>query len=358
MPFVSKAQKGWMYAHHQDMAEKWQEHTPKGKKLPEHVGDKPKHKKTALDYFTDLAVGESLAVKLARDLRLDPSLVHDLAARSGASTASFVDTAYQAPGPFVSLLKAASDQGADLPALYQGFLRTSGVKMDKTAGLASNDATLALTGGLSAPFATDTGNRTEAFGRGSLMGMGGTIGAQLGHGLGVSLGGQDAVPMAGGTPKQVLIRQLATLVGGGAGVLGTRALLGKPSWKKPKEEPKVANDMLVKVAEIIQRGMRKKAAAKTMVSFLDTLAARLPLTKAAGVRSIQKDVSAGRPLAQAIKQAYPTLTGEQRGILAHKLCSLACKQAGEGCPAGMRTESRKNWSGPAHAGAAQMHAMS
>lgn len=41
MPFVSKAQRGWMYANEPEMAKKWQAHTPKGKKLPEHVAKKP-----------------------------------------------------------------------------------------------------------------------------------------------------------------------------------------------------------------------------------------------------------------------------------------------------------------------------
>ena len=42
MPFKSKAQRRWMYANDPKMAEKWEEHTPKGAKLPE----KKKKKKT------------------------------------------------------------------------------------------------------------------------------------------------------------------------------------------------------------------------------------------------------------------------------------------------------------------------
>lgn len=37
MPFKSKAQRAWMYANKPEMAEEWQEHTPKGKKLPKKV---------------------------------------------------------------------------------------------------------------------------------------------------------------------------------------------------------------------------------------------------------------------------------------------------------------------------------
>ncbi|MFA5037297.1 MAG: hypothetical protein WC479_08990 [Candidatus Izemoplasmatales bacterium] len=40
MPFKSQAQRAWMHIHHPEMAKKWEEHTQKGKKLPEHVEDK------------------------------------------------------------------------------------------------------------------------------------------------------------------------------------------------------------------------------------------------------------------------------------------------------------------------------
>lgn len=37
MPFVSQAQRKWMYANKPKMAKEWEEHTSEGKKLPEHV---------------------------------------------------------------------------------------------------------------------------------------------------------------------------------------------------------------------------------------------------------------------------------------------------------------------------------
>jgi hypothetical protein len=37
MPFKSKAQARFMYAKHPEMAERWQEHTPDMKDLPEKV---------------------------------------------------------------------------------------------------------------------------------------------------------------------------------------------------------------------------------------------------------------------------------------------------------------------------------
>lgn len=37
-PFVSEAQRAWMHANHPQMAERWEKHTPKGKKLPKRKG--------------------------------------------------------------------------------------------------------------------------------------------------------------------------------------------------------------------------------------------------------------------------------------------------------------------------------
>jgi len=45
MPFSSQAQRAYLYIHHPDIAERWSKETPKGKKLPKHVGDKPNKRK-------------------------------------------------------------------------------------------------------------------------------------------------------------------------------------------------------------------------------------------------------------------------------------------------------------------------
>lgn len=37
MPFVSQNQRAFMHIHHPKIADRWEEHTPKGKKLPKHV---------------------------------------------------------------------------------------------------------------------------------------------------------------------------------------------------------------------------------------------------------------------------------------------------------------------------------
>lgn len=38
MPFKSKKQRGWMHANEPEMAKRWEDETPKGRKLPERAG--------------------------------------------------------------------------------------------------------------------------------------------------------------------------------------------------------------------------------------------------------------------------------------------------------------------------------
>lgn len=45
MPFKSKAQMGWMFANHPEMAKRWAEHTPNIKRLPEKVHKKLRKKR-------------------------------------------------------------------------------------------------------------------------------------------------------------------------------------------------------------------------------------------------------------------------------------------------------------------------
>ena len=45
MPFKSQSQRKWMYANDPKMAARWEEETPKGKKLPKKVKKKKRGKK-------------------------------------------------------------------------------------------------------------------------------------------------------------------------------------------------------------------------------------------------------------------------------------------------------------------------
>ena len=55
MPFVSQAQRGYMYAKHPELAKEFESATPKGKKLPYHV----KGKSTAKGIFNGLKGGSN-----------------------------------------------------------------------------------------------------------------------------------------------------------------------------------------------------------------------------------------------------------------------------------------------------------
>ena len=45
VPMLSKAMRAWMWANKPEMAKEFEAHTPKGKKLPEHVKKKKAKKK-------------------------------------------------------------------------------------------------------------------------------------------------------------------------------------------------------------------------------------------------------------------------------------------------------------------------
>lgn len=45
MPMKSKAQRAYLHIHEPEVASEFEKHTPKGKKLPEHVKKKAKAKK-------------------------------------------------------------------------------------------------------------------------------------------------------------------------------------------------------------------------------------------------------------------------------------------------------------------------
>jgi hypothetical protein len=59
MPFKSKAQRRWMHARKPKMANRWEEHTPKGKKLPERVKKKKKNSSESIEAKLDRALSEA-----------------------------------------------------------------------------------------------------------------------------------------------------------------------------------------------------------------------------------------------------------------------------------------------------------
>lgn len=245
----------------------------------------------------------------------------------------------------------------------------------KFAGIASSDPVSMLTSGLSAPFATDTGNRVESYGRGVLLGGGTSAGAAAGGALGGALAD-------GGTPRQQAAATLLGLLGGGAlGYKGTQHVLGQPSWKNKEKDPVMKTPTkLVTAAAVgaalasmppgVQALIEKKAeehrrreSATTLNSFLDTMAASVPLEKSAGFRVIQANIASGKPIGEAIKVAFPNSTGEQRGALALTLVQQAVawrKQAGfgdSGGNPGYKISKKREFRGPMSAASDEMKKM-
>lgn len=56
MPFTSTAQKKWMFANKPEMAHEWAAHTPKDKKLPEHVAKKASYLRGTEAAFEKLGI--------------------------------------------------------------------------------------------------------------------------------------------------------------------------------------------------------------------------------------------------------------------------------------------------------------
>lgn len=55
MPFKSQAQRRYMYSQHPELAAEFEAATPKGKKLPQHVGDKEKKVASVYEYLAKSA---------------------------------------------------------------------------------------------------------------------------------------------------------------------------------------------------------------------------------------------------------------------------------------------------------------
>lgn len=137
---------------------------------------------------------------------------------------------------------------------------------------------------------------------------------------------------AGGAGGGMSTPAKALLAAGGLGVgaMGAGALMRR---KKKKEV--TAKDLAIDVMRhaIIKKASAefRKEAADVLCRYLDTVAGKMSLEKAACVRTLQAAVSQGKDLSHAIKLAYPHLNGEQRGILGSKLVKAACqaKQAAD-----------------------------
>lgn len=58
MPMRSQAQRAYLHIHHPQIAQRWEEHTAKGKKLPKRVASKRRKKRAG----EELSIAEQLAI--------------------------------------------------------------------------------------------------------------------------------------------------------------------------------------------------------------------------------------------------------------------------------------------------------
>jgi hypothetical protein len=122
-----------------------------------------------------------------------------------------------------------------------------------------------------------------------------------------------------GTPAKALLA-----AGGlGLGAMGAGALMRRRKRKEATAKD-LAIDVMRYAAEKKAAELFRKEAADKLCRYLDVVAGKMSLEKAASVRTMQAAVSQGKDLSHAIKMAYPHLNGEQRGILATKLVKAAC----------------------------------
>ena len=69
MPFKSERQRRWVHINEPAMAKKWEEHTPKGKKLSKKVKKKKKRKKTRKESF-EFVLDEILQVLFEEEIEI------------------------------------------------------------------------------------------------------------------------------------------------------------------------------------------------------------------------------------------------------------------------------------------------
>jgi len=394
MPFKSKAQKGWMFANHPKMAERWAHHTKDISALPERVGSKEKQSMDQIAVLARQAAESRYVEKLAADTEVTPSLIRHFAGQVKLSPLAFCKLAYANPDQYVTFLKLATGvkltpqqvkHAAGANKLVELLLKAKGA-VGQGASAAGGMASKGLAA--ASPIAKSTPGKIGAgvlgaggIGAGaySLLGSGGAPAgpteqaANLGSQMSQPAAAPKAMPQApsgsaqgpsagsgGGVDPKLLA------LGGGAAALG----LGGYALARRRKQEKMSRDELVR--DVVRRVLVKRAAAtiktgaaKILSAHLNEVAALMPLEKSAAVRQLQKAVAEGKPLSQAIKLAFPLLSGEQRGIMAVKLTKAATewftrKTANVNCgpsSGAMPTQTMQTFNGPAAQGMDQLSKM-
>lgn len=365
MPLKSKAQQGWMFATDPVMARRWARHTKDLKSLPERVGDSPVQEKKgfsmkALSDVAKRAAETKMVEKLARDTEITPELVQALAKHAGYTPSTFVKLAYDNPADYTIFLKVAS--GAVHPS-YLTKGASAGALLKNVLAKMQQGGSAALSAGKAAvksPTAQIGAGAGLAAGGGAALGVNQMTGqppqGPVEAGTNAASAAMANAPKPGANPAQQggaaappaqnnnpapnpqpstppnqgssssTAKIGAGAAAGGALGFGLGAMAGRKKKPKPAAPGKevTARDLAVgamrsaivkKAADLLRRSEATK-----LVGYLDKVAAAMPLEKTAQVRVLQSEVLSGRPLSYAIKKAYPQLNGEQRGIVASKLC--------------------------------------
>lgn len=363
------------------------------------------------------AVEHTQVTKLATDAGLTVAQVRSLAALVRLTPAALVKAAYADPADFAQFLGQATGRikQAGVLGSLTGLLaklraapgavggainsRMAGTRVDNVLGAALSRAPAVanatptrrlLTGGTLLGGAEELGRRTVTGGTAPATPPIGPV-----PGAGPALAGMQAPkpaapaaagPMGPPKPKPLVgppkppktapggsaqgpaaaglspaMRGL--LVGGGtlaAGAAGGALLAGRSARKKDKKEKSAelhAIGRLIEKQAAAGRRLQRRAA---FCRYLDKVAADLPLTRQAVLRTIQGELARGRSLGYAVKQAYPHASGEDRGLFMGQLVRLAAKQAesaGGIDSTSVATATPSTYTGPAGGGAEAMKSL-
>jgi hypothetical protein len=392
VPYKSKAQMKKFFVMEREgelpkgTAEEWAHHTKDLKSLPEHVSEKKGFAMTLLTTLAAAAADRNLVEKLAEDSGFAPEQVEALAARVNLRPGAFAKQAYADPAGYIGFLKLATGSGKltemeKRSNLVLRMLSNAAKHMGKGLGNAAEAATgkdtnvgRAAVGGLAA-----SGAGLGASGAAKMMGgaaakanpaaqaagPGGSAGSGGGAQNAPSPAASSQPPQQSSQPSSPPSPQpaakpgvglgTAAAIGAGGAALGAGGamLAGRRKKQQQPQQPKTAEDLLVAA---LARAVEKKAAdqfrceaATGLCRYLDQVAGKMPLEKAAQVRVLQAEVGRGKDLVDAVKVAYPTLTGPQQGVLAYEIVKTAhawLKAAGESCSGGtVKVRYKQEYSG-------------
>jgi hypothetical protein len=393
VPYKSKAQMKKFFVMEREgelpkgTAEEWAHHTKDLKSLPEHVSEKKGFAMTVLSTLAAAAADRTLVEKLAED--------SGFAARAGRgpgredrepAARRLRQAGVRRPGRLRRPAEAGDRQSGKLtrawrrrPNLVLRMLGNAAKHMGKGLGNAAEAATgkdtnvgRAAVGGLAASgaglgasgaakmmggAAAKANPAAQAAGPGGSAGSGG--GAQNAPSPAASSSSRRSSPRSrprrprSPKPGGIGLGGAAAIGAGGAAVGAGGAMLAgrRKKQQQPSSRRRPRTSSSPPWAGGREEGGANSSgceAATGLCRYLDVVAAKMPLEKSASVRVLQAEVGRGRDLVDAVKVAYPTLSGEQRGVLAYEIVKTAhdwLKAAEFGSGGTMKVRRKQEYSG-------------